>query len=61
MQNFIRLTYLVITIAGITYSCKNDEVPVLTTSAVTNISGTTATGGGTIIRGDPEMIRLDRW
>jgi hypothetical protein len=59
MKYFIRLTYLVIIIAaGITHSCKEDEVPVLTTSVVTNISVTTATGGGTITRGDPEMITL---
>jgi len=29
-------------------SCKNEEVPDLTTSEVTNITGTTASGGGTI-------------
>ena len=30
-------------------SCKNEEVPTLTTSEVTNITGTTASSGGTII------------
>lgn len=34
-------------IAGIN-SCKKEETPTLTTSTVTNIKGTTATGGGTI-------------
>src|SRR5512138_1783792 len=29
-------------------SCKKQKVPTLTTSSVTNISGTTATSGGTI-------------
>jgi len=30
------------------HSCKKDEVPGVTTSAMTDITGTTATGGGTI-------------
>lgn len=30
------------------FSCKNEEVPVLTTADITNITGTTATCGGTI-------------
>ena len=31
------------------YSCKKKEVPTLTTSVITNITGTSATSGGTII------------
>jgi uncharacterized protein (TIGR02145 family) len=33
---------------SILHSCKKEEVPTLTTSEVTNITGTTATSGGTI-------------
>ena len=31
------------------YSCKKKEVPTLTTTVLTNITGTSATSGGTII------------
>jgi hypothetical protein len=35
-------------ISSIFHSCKKEEVPTLTTSAITNITGTSATSGGTI-------------
>jgi hypothetical protein len=35
-------------ISIILYSCKKDEVPTVTTSAVSGITGTTATSGGTV-------------
>lgn len=37
-------------------SCKKEEVPVLTTAKVTNITGTSATGGGTITEGNTADI-----
>ena len=43
---FIGLSFLVI--SSIFHSCKKEEVPTLTTSAITNIAGTSATSGGTI-------------
>lgn len=43
-------------LSGLLHSCKKEEVPVLTTSEVSNIAGTTATSGGTIIEGNLPMI-----
>jgi len=50
MKSIIRLTGLCLFIlTAIFYSCKKEEVPTLTTSAILNITGTTATSGGTIV------------
>ena len=49
MTNIVRLLgfeFLILT--GILYSCEKEELPVLTTSPVTNITGSSATSGGTI-------------
>ena len=49
MKNLIRLQSLGLIILVIfLHSCKKREVPTLTTSEVTNITGTSATSGGTI-------------
>ena len=49
MKYFIRQTGLcLIILACILHSCKKREVPVLTTSAVTGITGTTAVCGGIV-------------
>lgn len=39
---------LLIVFAGLLQTCKKDQVPSLTTAQVTNITGTTATGGGEV-------------
>jgi hypothetical protein len=44
--NLVGLIFLIL--ATILHSCVKHEVPILTTSEVTNITGTTATSGGTI-------------
>jgi uncharacterized protein (TIGR02145 family) len=49
MKSSINLVGLIfIILATILHSCKKEIVPTLTTSEVTNITGTTATSGGTI-------------
>jgi uncharacterized protein (TIGR02145 family) len=49
MNNPVKFTFTVFLILSILlYSCEKKEVPFLTTSEVTNITGTTATCGGTI-------------
>ena len=49
MKKFIKTLCVVFFIfITITYSCKKDEVPTLTTSEINNITGTTATAGGVI-------------
>jgi len=47
MKNIFRISGVILLIILI-YSCKKEEVPVLTTTAVSGITGTTATSGGTI-------------
>ena len=48
---------LIIILVIIINSCKKDEVPVLTTTAISNILGTTASSGGTItIEGSGTVI-----
>jgi uncharacterized protein (TIGR02145 family) len=51
MKNIFRTSGVLLIIISIflIQSCKKEEVPVLTTSAITDITGTTASGGGTII------------
>jgi uncharacterized protein (TIGR02145 family) len=49
MRTIVRLIGLgLIILSVILSSCKKKEVPIVTTSAITNITGTTAIGGGTI-------------
>jgi uncharacterized protein (TIGR02145 family) len=49
MKSIIRLTVLSLFILTVIfYSCKKEEVPTLTTSAISNITASTATCGGTI-------------
>ena len=43
------LAIFLIALSSILYACKREEVPIITTAEVTNITGTTATCGGTII------------
>jgi uncharacterized protein (TIGR02145 family) len=45
--NISKIIFIVLSIFLI-HSCKKEKVPTLTTATVTNITGTTATGGGTI-------------
>jgi len=53
MRNIIKLFGLSLLILSSTlHSCKKEEVPTVTTSAITNITGTTATSGGTVAEGD---------
>jgi starch-binding outer membrane protein SusE/F len=43
------ITFIVfVSLITIVHSCKKEKVPTLTTSSITNITGTAATGGGTI-------------
>jgi hypothetical protein len=57
MEFLIRLQGLCLVILLIAFnSCEKEKVPRLTTSEVINISGTTATSGGTITDGDLVMI-----
>jgi exo-beta-1,3-glucanase (GH17 family) len=51
MKSIIRKTELLLIIFSVLLlnSCKKEEVPTLTTSAITKITGTSATSGGTII------------
>jgi exo-beta-1,3-glucanase (GH17 family) len=51
MKSIIRKTELPLIIFSVLILnfCKKEEVPTLTTSAITNITGTSATSGGTII------------
>ena len=51
MKSIIRKTELLLIIFSVLIInfCKREEVPTLTTSAITNITGTSATSGGTII------------
>jgi hypothetical protein len=42
------IVLLSLVIFFVIHSCKKDKIPVLTTAEVTNITGTTATSGGTI-------------
>jgi len=51
MKSIIRKTELLLIIFSVLIInfCKKEEVPTLTTSAITNITGTSATSGGTII------------
>ena len=49
---FLRISFIVLLSLGIisiSHPCKKEAVPTLTTSDVTNITGTTASGGGTIV------------
>jgi uncharacterized protein (TIGR02145 family) len=51
MKDVIYKSFLILFLAGLItelHSCKKEEVPAVTTSEVTNITGTTATGGGTV-------------
>jgi lysophospholipase L1-like esterase len=49
MKKFVKHTGLVfLIITAILHSCKKEEVPIVKTSAITDITGTTATCGGTI-------------
>jgi hypothetical protein len=50
MKIIFRVSVLILLIISVVsyYSCKKGEVPILTTSVVTNLTGTTATSGGTI-------------
>ena len=50
MKNVFRLSGLILLILSIflIHSCKKEAVPTLTTSEIINITGTTATSGGTI-------------
>ena len=53
MKNIVKLICLVfIAASGIFHSCKKEEIPTVSTTTVTNITGTTATSGGTITNGD---------
>jgi hypothetical protein len=45
IAGFIFITLFI----SLIYSCRKKEVPTLTTSVITNITGTSATSGGTII------------
>lgn len=47
MRNILRISAVIVFI-NLIYSCKKEEVPVLTTSAVSGIAGRTAISGGTI-------------
>ncbi len=47
MKNILIVSGVILFIILI-HSCKKEEVPTLTTSAITNIAGTSATSGGTI-------------
>jgi len=47
MKNILRISGVLL-ILMLNFSCKKEEVPLLTTSPVTNITGTTAISGGTI-------------
>jgi hypothetical protein len=47
MNNILRIVGVILLILSI-HSCKKEERPILTTDTVTNISGNTATSGGTI-------------
>jgi len=44
IAGFILITLFI----SLIYSCRKKEVPTLTTSVITNITGTSATSGGTI-------------
>jgi uncharacterized protein (TIGR02145 family) len=49
MKNFIKLSGLCFLIlSSILHSCKKEELPTLSTSTITNITATSATGGGNI-------------
>jgi len=50
MKNTFRVSEIILMILSVflLYSCKKEKIPMLTTSAITNITGTTATSGGTI-------------
>jgi hypothetical protein len=51
MKNFLRTSVFIVICIGLTpifNSCKKEKVPTLTTTEVTNITGTTASSGGTI-------------
>ena len=48
MRNIFRITGIILLLFLI-HSCKKEEVPTLTTSGIVNITGITATSGGTII------------
>jgi exo-beta-1,3-glucanase (GH17 family) len=59
MKGTIRKTQLLLIIFSVLIInfCKKEEVPTLTTSAITNIIGTSATSGGTIIsEGSREVV-----
>lgn len=57
MKDLRRVSGLaLISMAIILHSCKKEEVPALITASVTNITGTTATGGGTITDEGSGMI-----
>ena len=48
LLNKVSIGFLMILMFILTTSCEKKQVPVLTTSEITNIAGTTATSGGTI-------------
>jgi hypothetical protein len=49
MKSLLKLTGLSLFLSSIIlYSCKKEEVPTLTTSEISNVTGTTAESGGTI-------------
>lgn len=49
MKNSVKLISLsLLLLSSVLHSCKKEEIPIVTTSAITNITGTTVTCGGTI-------------
>ena len=47
-KSVILYSFSLVILVIILHSCKKQEVPIVTTSAITNITGSTATSGGTI-------------
>lgn len=44
----IRNAIVILTVATFVFGCENEEVPAITTSAISNITATSATSGGNI-------------
>jgi len=50
MNNSFRLTYIrILFLSGFLYSCNKTEIPIVETSEITEIKGTSASGGGIVI------------
>jgi len=60
MKNLIRYPLIILLLAGfiiILHSCKKQEIPIVSTTAITDITASTVTVGGTVTDEGCEPVR----